>query len=119
MYVSANVTLMVKDFPGALDFYTLAVGFTLKMRAGNEWAELEAPGLNLALHPTHGQEVHPGSAATLGFQVADIHAAYEQLQARGVSFTSPVIDTGHLLLANFTDPDGNPLYLMQLAGNGS
>lgn len=116
MYTSANVTLMVKDFPAALAFYTDTLGLTLKMRAGDEWAELEAPGLNLALHPTRGQAVSPGSAATLGLQVADINAAYEQLKGRGVTFTSSVLDTGHLLLANLTDPEGNPIYLMQHVG---
>ena len=114
MYTGANVTLMVTDFARAFAFYSESLGFTVKMRAGDEWAELEAPGLNLALHPAHGQNLTHGGASTVGLQVEDIHAAYDQLQARGVEFSGPVLDTGHLLLANFNDPEGNPLYLMQL-----
>jgi predicted enzyme related to lactoylglutathione lyase len=114
MIQSANVTLMVRDFPAAVDFYSGALGFSVRMRAENDWCELEAPGLSLALHPTYGQPIEPGTAATLGFQVADIRAAIADLQAKGVSFASDVIDTGHLLLANFVDPEGNPMYLAQL-----
>src|SRR5689334_6381143 len=111
---SANVTLMVKDFPAAVAFYSDALGFNVKMRAGNDWCELETTGLSLALHPTYGQPIQPGSAATIGLQVGDIKATMEELKGKGVSFTSDVIDTGHLLLANFVDPEGNPMYLAQL-----
>jgi predicted enzyme related to lactoylglutathione lyase len=114
MYKGANVTLMVKDFDAAFAFYSEALGFDVKTRSGNEWAELAAPGLNLALHPAHGQELTHGGATTLGLQVDDIRTTYDELKSRGVQFGGPVMDTGHLLLANFADPEGNPLYLMQM-----
>ena len=114
MIQSANVTLMVKDFPAAVAFYSDVLGFSVRMRAGDQWCELEAPGLSLALHPAMGQDVQPGGAATMGFQVADIRASMEELKSKGARLTSDVIDTGHLLLANFVDPDGNALYLAQL-----
>ena len=113
-YQGANVTLMVQDFPAAVTFYSDVLGFAIKMRAGNDWCQLETPGLSLALHPTYCQPKAPGSASTIGLQGADIKVACEDLKGRGVNFTSDVIDTGHLLLANFTDPDGNPMYLAQL-----
>src|SRR5437764_506710 len=114
MYLSANVTLMVNDFPAAVAFYTEKLGLELKTRAGNEWAELAAPGLSLALHPSHGMALQPGGSTSFGLQVADINAASTELKARGVTFTTDVIDTGHLLLANLIDPEGNQIYLMQL-----
>ncbi len=52
MYTSANVTLMASDLNGAVGFYTDILGLRLKVRYGDNWAEVETPGLTIGLHPS-------------------------------------------------------------------
>ena len=44
-------------------------------------------------------------------RVADVTAARQQLEARGVEFFGDVVDTGVRQMAFFADPDGNGLVL--------
>ena len=53
MYKSGNVTLMVADMDRAVGFYVEKLGLELKVRYGNEWAEV-APGITLGLHQARG-----------------------------------------------------------------
>jgi predicted enzyme related to lactoylglutathione lyase len=43
--------------------------------------------------------------------VDDVEAARAELEAKGVEFDGETFDTGVCHMANFTDPDGNPLTL--------
>jgi hypothetical protein len=43
----------------------------------------------------------------------------ERLKNRGVIVDGPVVEEGGLARAFFTDPDGNPLYLAEMAGGWS
>ena len=54
MFTAGNLTIMVSDFERSLRFYTEALGLALKFRAGNEWAEIQAPGVSIGLHPSGG-----------------------------------------------------------------
>ena len=57
-----------------------------------------------------------GSIALGLYLSAPIDEAVSTLSSRGVRFTGPVInDDGMLSLAFFGDPDGNPLYLAEMA----
>ncbi len=50
----------------------------------------------------------------MGIHVADsIEMVVEQMKAKGVKFSGPVIDDKEVLFASFEDPDGNPFYLAQ------
>ena len=60
----------------AVDFYTNKLGFKQTVRYGNEWAEIEAPQLRIALHPTRGKEMVYSHNMQLGFAVADIRERY-------------------------------------------
>ncbi len=51
------------------------------------------------------------NASALALQVADVAAAREQLEQRGVAFMGDTIDTGVCHMAFFADPDGNGLML--------
>ncbi|MSQ23772.1 MAG: glyoxalase [Chloroflexi bacterium] len=114
MYLNGNVTLMVKDFPGSVNFYAEKLGLPLKVRYGDDWAEFQAPGITVALHPARGEAIPHDGATSIGLEVADIAATYALLKSRGVEFASPPVDAGHAILANFTDPEGNGFYLMQM-----
>jgi len=114
---SANVTLMVSDFNRSVSFYTDTLGLTLKARYGDDWAEVQAPGLTIGLHPAskRGPTIQ-ATGLSIGLGVSGIEQVVADLQARGVQFAPPgVIDTGVERLANFHDPDHTPLYLYELS----
>ena len=49
--------------------------------------------------------------AGFALRVADVHAAREELEAKGVEFRGDVLDTGVCHMAFFADPDGNQMVL--------
>ena len=115
MYISGNVTVMVRDFEGAVRFYTDALGMDLRMRAGMDWAEVGVPGLTIGLHHASYDLGPAGGHGSIGLQVDDIDATVALLRSRGVQ-PSDIEDNGFLKIAHFHDPEGNPLYVTQLAG---
>jgi catechol 2,3-dioxygenase-like lactoylglutathione lyase family enzyme len=116
MFDQCNVTIMVADMDRSVDFYTRGLQLTPGPRFGNEWAQVEGPGLTIGLHPQ--REAAPGSgpgSMSIGFQVKDLDAAVAELRQRGVAIDETAIrDGGVDRIVNFTDPDGTPLYLIQL-----
>ena len=116
MFDQCNVTLMVADMDRAVDFYTRALQLTLGPRFGNEWAQVEGPGLTIGLHPQREPAGAAGDGSmSIGFQVKDLNAAVAELRQRGVAIDEAAIrDGGVDRIVNFTDPDGTPLYLIQL-----
>jgi catechol 2,3-dioxygenase-like lactoylglutathione lyase family enzyme len=106
---SSLVMVYVSDMDRAVDFYTNKLGFPQKVRYGNEWAEVQAPGLIIALHPIRNQKIEFGYNMQIGFDVEDINASIEALKAKGVDIKLWGGDV--VSLAPFTDPDGNQMYL--------
>jgi catechol 2,3-dioxygenase-like lactoylglutathione lyase family enzyme len=109
-----NATIYVSDLQRAVEFYEGTLGLALVFRAGEHWAELDAGGLRIGLHPASPHGPVPGTpgAIGVGFAVdeplADVIAT---LRSRGVRIGEPVGGGGGVVLAFFADPDGNPLYL--------
>ena len=58
-----------------------------------------------------GVEYQPQANSIVLLQVDDVPTARAELEARGVQFQGETFDTGVCHMANFTDPDGNPLTL--------
>ena len=58
-----------------------------------------------------GMEFAPSKNAHPALGVDDVAAARAELEAKGVTFAAPTIDTGVCHMALFTDPDGNDLML--------
>ena len=58
-----------------------------------------------------GVEYQPQANSIVLLQVDDVPAARAELEAKGVQFDGETFDTGVCHMANFTDPDGNPLTL--------
>jgi catechol 2,3-dioxygenase-like lactoylglutathione lyase family enzyme len=110
----ANITVIVSDMTRAVRFYADALGLTLKRRYGDHFAQFEAPGTIIALHPAVKDGPQPGKSESLsvGFAVDNLDATMSELKGKGVAF-SRVADDDQVKLAFFTDPDGNPLYLSQ------
>ena len=114
MIKQANVTVMVNSMERAVRFYTESLGLKLKARYGDQFAEVEAAGTIIALHPSSKDGPQPGKSESLsiGFAVDNLDSSMSQLKDKGVVF-SRVTDDTQVRLAFFTDPDGNPLYLAQ------
>ena len=114
MFKEANVTVMVSDIEKSVQFYTGVLGLRLKARYGDEFAEVEAPGTIIALHPLNKSRPVPSKSESMsiGFSVDKLDKAIDELKSKGVSF-SRVTDDVQVRLAFFADPDGNPLYLAQ------
>ncbi len=115
MFKSATVTVMVSDMKRSTAFYRDTLGMKLAGEYGDgDYAELEAPGLKLGLHPGGKLPLSEHSRhLSIGLRVDDMDAARKTLAARGVKLGEHVRDRG-LLITNFTDPDGNPLYLIEV-----
>jgi catechol 2,3-dioxygenase-like lactoylglutathione lyase family enzyme len=58
-----------------------------------------------------GVQYEPQANSIVLLQVDDVAAARTELEARGVTFHGETFDTGVCHMANFADPDGNPLTL--------
>jgi predicted enzyme related to lactoylglutathione lyase len=105
------VTVFVKDYPAALEFYggTLGLEHSVdyeKIPAG----EFETGSLTLQVMDAAaiGQEFKP-SGHPIALHVDDVAAARAKLEAAGVEFVAETIDSGVCHMAIFTDPDGNAL----------
>lgn len=107
---NCNVTIMVTKMDVAIAFYTEILGFTLKSRYGDHWADLEGPGIHIGLHPA-SKNMQKADNLSIGFRVNDIQAGITALQKKGIACTFR--DDQQVLLAYFNDPDGNPLYLAE------
>ncbi len=114
MFKQANVTLLVSDMQRSVAFYRDVLGITVQNEYGGHFAELEAPGIRIGLHPGGKLPLKEHSRhMSIGLRVDDLDAAKETLEKRGVKFGATPRDEG-LRVANFTDPDGNPFYLVEV-----
>jgi len=114
MFKTAMMTIMVSDLKRAVAFYAETLGCERGPQYGEHFAEIKAPGVSIGLHPGGKRPaIEHGRHVSLGLRVDDLDAAVKQLEARGVRFTPAPEDRGSRL-AYFTDPDGNPLYLIEL-----
>jgi len=117
MFQQCNVTIMVADMERAIQFYTEALGLRLGFRAGNEWAQIEAPGLTIGLHPAResAAAAPPDGRMSIGFGVQDLAATIASLRQKGVAIADlGDVEPGRDRLVHFADPDGTPLYLIEV-----
>ena len=114
------VNVFVRDFPAAVEFYKEKVGLDLAFRDEEfGYASFATEGAGFALSrvdPAQEDVDRLVSRHTgIAIGVPDIHAAYEEMKGRGVEFPMPPTDQPWGgVLALFSDPEGNVLYLDQL-----
>ena len=107
------VTVFVKDFPAAKEFYGTVLGLPCSADYGRvPGAEFETGSLTLQLMDAEaiGREFH-ASTHPIALHVEDVEAARAELESRGVSFVADTMDSGVCHMAFFADPDGNALML--------
>lgn len=115
-YQLSFVRVFVTDWARATHFYT----DTLEMKPvliTDGWAQFATGQAQLALEqvdpadPESGESV--GRFVGVSLSVDDIHAAFETLKSRGVSFLgAPEVMPWGGVLAHLRDPDGNVLTLL-------
>jgi predicted enzyme related to lactoylglutathione lyase len=100
-----------QDFGRAVDFYENVLG----LEKSKQWGEMpgqefETGNLTIAVvqMDAFGQDFSP-HRAPIALRVDDVPAAKAELESRGVTFKSDVIDSGVCHQAIFEDPDGNAL----------
>jgi predicted enzyme related to lactoylglutathione lyase len=107
------VTVFVKDFPAAKEFYGTVLGLPCSADYGRvPGAEFETGSLTLQLMDAEaiGREFH-ASTHPIALHVEDVEAARAELESRGVSFVADTMDSGVCHMAFFADPDGNALMI--------
>lgn len=104
------VTIPTQDVERAKTFY----GETLGLRADDKVASefwVGATCLSIWDPTTAGGQFAPQKNGHLALHVDDVAGTRSELEANGVVFNGPTIDTGVCHMALFTDPDGNDLML--------
>ncbi|HYV93536.1 MAG TPA: VOC family protein [Chitinophagales bacterium] len=106
-----NLTINVKDMDQAISFYQ-SIGFAVKNRWENYYAQLTAPGIVIGLHPTRENNLTGGSGNTsIGFTTDDLEEAKSHLQKLAIPVTTRDEEGGQFL--HFSDPDGTSLYFIK------
>ncbi|MFI5134124.1 MAG: VOC family protein [Chitinophagales bacterium] len=107
----ANVTVNVKDMDRSVSFYQ-SIGFSVKNRWGNYYAQLTVPGVTIGLHPTNDANLKGNSGSvSIGFSIDNIEETRYSLQQLAISVTERNEEGGQFL--HFTDPDGTSLYFIK------
>jgi catechol 2,3-dioxygenase-like lactoylglutathione lyase family enzyme len=106
---AANVTINVKELDRSIDFYR-SIGFELKNRWGNFYAQLSAPGITIGLHPSATEHGPLPGAISIGFTTDDFEGAKTLLDKLSVPNQFRKEEGGQFI--HFDDPDGTPLYFV-------
>jgi len=125
-------SVSIDDYDKALAFYTEKLGFLKKhdidLGGGARWLTVVSPaepdGTEVVLEPNATYPAMQALKADLvrdgipftAFQVDDLYAEYERMQALGVEFTMEPTDMGTTAVAILNDTCGNLIQLYQLKG---
>jgi catechol 2,3-dioxygenase-like lactoylglutathione lyase family enzyme len=105
------ITVATRDIDAAIGFYGGVLGLPLSSRWGKmPAAEFETGNLTIAVMQSDafGLEFQANNHP-IELRVADLKAARDELQSRGIEFKGETIDSGVCCQAFFEDPDGNLL----------
>jgi catechol 2,3-dioxygenase-like lactoylglutathione lyase family enzyme len=107
------VNISTQDLPRAVAFYGEVLELPRNPRSSDEWPEFETGNLTLLLADVAktGTTFSPSNNA-VALRVADVDAAKQELESRGVVFEfEETYNSGVCHMAFFRDPDGNALIL--------
>ena len=105
------ITVPTRDWEKASEFYGDVLGLERSKRWGSMPAsEFETGSLTIAVMQSDafGIDFQPHSHP-IALHVDDVHAAREELEAKGIEFAADTMDSGVCHMAHFKDPDGNAL----------
>lgn len=111
------VGVPVSDQVRALSFYTNVLGFRIVTDQPYDdrqrWIEIGIPGAvsRLVLFTPSGHENRIGTFSQVTLYADDVQHTYEQLLAKGVTFSQAPKESDWGIAAVFEDPDGNSFVL--------
>ncbi|MBM3766787.1 MAG: VOC family protein [Acidobacteria bacterium] len=117
MYSGGNVTIYVSSIQRSIDFYADTLGLKLAYRFGEQFAAIHAgKGLTIGLHPASAQApAGLRGSMSIGLEISgSIDEAVRKLEQKGVQFFGAVSRDKAGAFAFFADPDGTPIYLVEL-----
>ena len=107
----SNITINVKDLDKSVSFYQ-SIGFTIKNRWENYYAQVTAPGIVIGLHPSKElSQTNSVGHISIGFATDNFDDAKVFLNKLAIEFKTRDEEGGQFL--HFNDPDGTPLYLIK------
>ena len=102
----------VDDVEKAREFYEGTLGLPCSTTYGTfPGGEFETGNLTVVIIEAGAMGVDFSAKGPIALRVDDVAAARAALEARGVTFTGDIIDSGVCHQAYFADPDGNALIL--------
>ncbi|MES1213883.1 MAG: VOC family protein [Bacteroidota bacterium] len=107
----SNITINIKDIDKSISFYE-SIGFAIKNRWGNYYAQLTAPGITIGLHPTDDKNLKANSGnVSIGFTTGNFEEVKLLLEKLSINATARSEEGGQFL--HFSDPDGTALYFIK------
>ena len=105
--------LPTRDLEAAARFYGEVLGLERSAWIPDRgYSEFETGNLTLSVYNAEQMGLeHNTHRNALALHVDDVEQARTALEARGVEFSAPTLDTGVCHMAFFADPDGNALML--------
>lgn len=101
----------VSDMDKAIAFYNEVLGFPVKVRFENHWAEMDAGPVTIGLHPTGGTKPKKGGG-TISCNVKDIEKFVTQIKAKGAKVGKiQTPERGKFVMVS--DPDGNEIHVVE------
>jgi catechol 2,3-dioxygenase-like lactoylglutathione lyase family enzyme len=118
--VQATVTFYSDVLGGHVVWRAVHPGAPTYIRFANIWIGVNVGGGPTTDKPSVSLGAHEDTSrydTFLNLRVADIHAIYEEWQARGASFLTPPLDNqGYELRCYLEDPDGRIIEVGQATG---
>ena len=72
MMSDAYVTIMVSNMERSIKFYIKILGFKLRSRFGNKWADVTGHGITIGLHPKENKKATNSGTVSIGFSVKNL-----------------------------------------------
>src|SRR5712691_13495869 len=87
-----NVTVMVSDMDSTIQFYVEKLGLTLKARYSDQFAQVVAPGLTIALHPADkkGRQSGKSEGLSIGLRVDNLERTMKEIKRKGEKISQEV-----------------------------
>ncbi|MGH8964824.1 MAG: VOC family protein [Actinomycetes bacterium] len=113
-----TVAVPVRDQDAALDFYTSALGLTVRydgeLREGFRWIDVAPPGDGTSLALVRAEDGLPAGVDTgVRLTTQDAAADHRALTAAGVDVDPLLLWDAAPPMFSFRDPDGNTLYVTE------
>jgi len=87
-----------------------SIGFNIKQRWDNHYAQLTAPGITLGIHPTNDNIANSGNVS-IGFTTDNFEETKNQLSILAIQTQLREEEGGKFI--HFSDPDGTALYFIK------